>query len=161
MEAGDGRVLSRAENHLGSPVHHQAITHGAEASARKKKKGGQRAAGHIQLLTPLPNAAKSGREQSRFRWRCFVTTITCGEATLEPCSESHTSIRILPRSRLVARCTNLNTASVTLTSSSSTTLFLTANRQTDAKGSTIYRTYQFKHTTLMPDLNTPLSLGVR
>lgn len=29
------------KNHLGSPVHQQAITHGAEASARKKKGGGQ------------------------------------------------------------------------------------------------------------------------
>lgn len=58
---GDGvRVLSGAENHLGSRVHHQPITHEAEAAAQR----GQRAAviGHIPLLTLLltANQVRSG-----------------------------------------------------------------------------------------------------
>lgn len=36
---GDGRVLSWVENHLGSPVHHPAITRGVEASAQKMSGG--------------------------------------------------------------------------------------------------------------------------
>lgn len=50
---GDGRVLSWVENHLGSPVHHQAITCGAEASAQKKGEWGPWATGHIQQLQTL------------------------------------------------------------------------------------------------------------
>lgn len=111
------------------------------------RKGGQWAAGHIQLLTLLPNAAKSGREQSRFRRRYFVMTITCCKATLEPCSKSHTSISIL-----TARCTNLRTGSVVSDRALSFCkapsflyyffflfCFLTSNWQRDGKDSTIYR----------------------
>lgn len=57
--------------------------------------------------TDAATGGESGREQSGFRSRYFVTTITCCEVTLALCSKSHTSIRILPRSRLAAWRTNL------------------------------------------------------
>lgn len=67
---GDGRILSWVENHLGSPVHHPAITHRVEASAQKMRGGaGGHEAPDTSSYKNAANNSKSGQIYSaRAKW---------------------------------------------------------------------------------------------